>query len=500
METRVAKHSRFERSQPIKRAIHFASAILLLLLELGATTKTFAEPARPNILFIFTDDQASWTTGYSGNAQAHTPNIDRLRREGVELPNAFVTSPVCSPSRATLMTGRYATELKIDDWIPPSTKIGLPTKVPVWPKLLRDAGYATGLVGKWHLGHIPQFHPTNFGYDHFMGLLTGGCPTANPTLEKQGKKQKFKGLTVDILTDHAIQFIEKNSKQSTARPFALSLHYRAPHAAFLPVSEEDWSHHKDHDSKVPDYPNLDEKRAKKNNREYLASVTSIDRNVGRLLKLLDDRKLADNTIVIFTSDHGYNIGHHGLMYKGNAYWLLKKAPPQHWPNIPGKRRPNMFDTSMRVPLVIRWPGVVKAGTTLNQTVDNTDWFPTLCAMAGVDISKDVASGLRGGDFTPLLRGKTMEWDNDLYGEYNMRNGAKTDMRVYRTPQWKLMTDHRNTTKSGESRVELYDLKNDPGETTNLYPPKMPQAKAAFEMLKTKLTAYQKRIGDPAAGK
>lgn len=433
---------------------------------------------RPNILFIYTDDQATWTTGHSGNAQAHTPHIDRIRREGVHATRAFVTTPVCSPSRATLMTGRYASELGIHDWIPPGTKTGLDPAMPAWPRLLQKAGYTTGLIGKWHLGFGDKHHPTQYGYDHFMGIIAGGCPTKNPTLEKDGKTRKFDGLTIDIFTDEALAFIESNKDG----PFCLSLHTRAPHAAFLPVSDEDWSHHKDYDPEVPAYDDLNVAKAKKNTREYLASVSSIDRNVGRLLAKLDDLKLTERTIVVFTSDHGYNIGHHGLMYKGNAYWLLNRVPPKQWPKIPAKRRPNMFDSSLRVPLVIRWPGAVEPGSTLGRTVDNTDWFPTLCDMAGVTIPAGIK--LRGRSFVPLLRGENVEWDDELYAEYNMRNGATTDMRCVRTPHWKLMRDPANG-----DRAELYDLKNDPGESNNLIGSTDVRVKAALKEMDAKLRSY-----------
>ena len=164
--------------------------------------------AAPNILFIFTDDQAPWALGLSGHPHAKTPHMDRLFREGAYLVNAFTTTPVCSPSRASLMASRYGTELGITDWINPRNepKHGLDPKTVTWPKLLSDAGYRTGLIGKWHLGTLDKFHPTKFGFQYFMGFRSGGSTPSDPTLEVNGKQKKLKGLLPDILTDVAIKF------------------------------------------------------------------------------------------------------------------------------------------------------------------------------------------------------------------------------------------------------------------------------------------------------
>ena len=245
-------------------------------------------------------------------------------------------------------------------------------------------------------------------------------------------------------------------------PFAVSLHFRAPHAAWLPVRPEDWEPFKDLDPEIPnpDLPGLDVALVKKRTREYLAAVKSIDRNVGRVLGLLDQLDLADKTVVVFTSDHGYNLGDHVVWYKGNAHWVLKPLPPKRWKPIPPRRRPNLWDTSLRVPAAIRWPGVIKPGTKIQETISNLDWFPTLLAMADVPLPEGIT--IRGHDFTPLLKGENIAWNDDLYIEYSMHHGAKTHMRAWRTPRWKYMRDFAHV-----GREELYDLKNDPGETTNL---------------------------------
>lgn len=459
---------------------------VIALLPLGILQAE--EPRRPNILFIYTDDQAPTAVGALGNDEIKTPHIDRIFREGATLVNAFTTTPVCSPSRASLMTSRYGSEVKITEWLNPrSDKHGLPARLLTWPELLQKAGYKTGLVGKWHLGLAAEHHPTKHGYDEFSGFLAGGTSPKDPVIEHAGETKKRAGFTADVLTDYALDFIDRHAN----REFALSLHYRAPHAAWLPVREEDWAPYESLQATLPDpdVPDLNVAKIRKQTREYYASVSSVDRNVGRLLDLLEAKKIADNTVVIFTSDHGYHVGHHGLWFKGNAQHQRTKLPPQEWPHIPPKQRPNLLDQALRVPTAIRWPKVVKPNTKIDQTVSNLDWFPTLLAIAGVNAPADTT--IRGDDFSPILRGETIEWNNDLYAEYSMKYGAQTHMRGWRTPNWKLMIDFNN-----EGRGEMYDLANDPREKKNLFKSKDETAVKIRKELTARIRQQMQKIGDP----
>lgn len=430
---------------------------LLLLLSLAPSPLQ----ARPNVVFIYTDDQAPFAVNAAGDTRFITPNIDRIFHEGAHLQNSFVTTPVCSPSRVGLITSRYGSEFAITDWINPGNEkmLGLPRDALTFPALFQKAGYKTGLFGKWHLGIQDSQHPTVFGYDQFAGIRVGGCPPKDPRMETiNGEMKQVLGYTCDIFTDHAIDFIKANK----ARPFLVSLHFRAPHAAWLPVRPEDWEPFKDLDPEIPnpDFPNLNVPQVKKQTREYLASVKSVDRNVGRILELLESLNLDRNTIVLFTSDHGYNLGEHGVWYKGNAIRILTENPKKRWEHIPANRRPNLWDTSLRVPTAIRWPGVIKPGTVHTETFSNLDWFPTLVSMANIKTPKNAV--LRGEDFTPILKGKQTKWDSSIYLEYSMHHGAKTHMRGIRTPEWKFMVDFANP-----GRLELYDLRKDPAERKNL---------------------------------
>lgn len=475
---------------PVNTAAHICRRFLMTstFFLLAATSLHAAAP--PNIVFVYTDDQAPTAVGALGNPQLKTPNMDRLFREGARLANSFVSTPVCSPARASLMTSRYASELGIFDWINPrrEQEHGLDPATVTWPELLASAGYTNGLVGKWHLGTADRYHPTRHGFHSFMGIRSGGTSPANPTLELDGKTRKFKGITADILTDHALKFIRTNQK----KPFLLCLHYRAPHAAWLPVRDEDWAPYKDLDPTIPnpDYPNLNVAKIKRMTREYYASVASVDRNLGRVLGELDKLKLAKNTIVVFTSDHGYHLGHNALWYKGNAQWQLTKLPKQRWPHIGPIQRPNLFDQALRVPTAIRWPSTIKPGTVVTQTVSNLDWFPTLLAAAGVNVPKNVT--IRGRNTLPLLRGESIVWDNDFYCEYSMKHGAQTHMRAIRTPQWKLMRDFLNT-----GRAELYNLEKDPSETTNLIDSTDPKVQKVRESLEAKILNIMRALNDPA---
>lgn len=443
-----------------------------------------APAAPPNILFICTDDQAPWTIHYLGDDNPATPNLDRLFSDSVVCDNAFCTTPVCSPARVGLLTSRYGTDVGITDYInEEEAALGLPPDSPTWVRELKRAGYRTGLVGKWHLGVQDKFHPTVFGYDYFAGFREGGTKVVDAPLEIDGLKQPTKGLVGDVLTDLAAKFI-----QDAQQPFALSVHYRSPHRPWLPVAKEDSAPFTDKPLELADknYPDLDRDRANQSLREYLESVAGVDRNVGKLMAQLEDRGISDNTVVVFTSDHGYNVGHHGLLFKGNAYWLTRQATAMEKAGL-SITRPNMFDTSMRVPLAVRWPARLKAGSRVKETLRNIDWFPTLLAMAGVPPLND--GRIRGRNFLPLLLGENIPWDNSFYGQYDIHHNANASLRMYRTPEWKLIRDFKNI-----DRNELYHLEEDPDERINLI--SMPHAWQKFEDMNRILLRMMKEISDP----
>lgn len=472
------------------RARLLLGAALLAALPPGVAGD--ARTSRPNILFIVTDDQGPWALGAAGESQAITPTMDRLAREGARFTQAFSPTPVCSPARASIMTGRYGTEFGITDHIFQRVEpnLGLDPAVPTWPRLLQQAGYATALFGKWHLGGMPEFHPTRHGYGTFVGFPAGSIRPRDPTLEKDGAAAKREGMAVDLLTDESIAWMERRDPR---RPFALSLHYREPHAPYLPVRDEDWAVVAGLQVALrePEFPGLDTARAERLMREYLAAVAALDRCLARLLAALVRLDLDRDTVVIYTSDHGYNLGHHGLHFKGNAQWDLLKpeALPPGTVNVPAIQRPNLFDTSVKVPLLVRWPGVIQPGRVISRTVSHLDWFPTLLELAGVPPPRD--SKVRGRTLVPLFKADVPGWDDSLYAEYSMKHGATAHLRMWRTPEWKLIRDFANS-----ERDELYRLADDPEEKRNLIHESHPEVRRERDLLDDRIRLRMATLRDP----
>lgn len=456
-----------------------------------------AAPAKrpPNVIFIMTDDQGGWAWGRGGHPDARTPHLDQLATDGARFHNCFCNTPVCSPARATALTGLYSTETGVTEYLSPTAypDFGLDPSFPAWSKAFKEAGYATGFVGKWHLGVADRYLPQAFGYDEFTGFRVGGFTSRDPEVEIDGVAREVKGYTSDLLNGYAMDFIERHQRE----PFLLSLHHWAPHAnnegpsphgwrTWHPMKTEDWKPFANLDPWVPepDYPDLDRPQLDQLTREYLASVASVDRNLGDLLALLDRLGLRENTIIVFTSDHGYNMGHHGIWHKGNGFWVVKDETKRH--------RPNLWDNSLRAPAVFRWPGHIAPGTEVYESMTFLDWHRTLLDLAGLPAPED---RVRGRSVVPLLRGEhPADWNNDVFAQYQMaewnQNGA--NLRAYRTPEWKLVRDLAH-----EGADELYYLPGDPTERTNLLHEPSAASRAAHAMLETKLRGAMEAINDPA---
>jgi choline-sulfatase len=432
---------------------------------------------RPNIVFLYTDDQAQWALGAYGNREIKTPQLDHLAQSGAIFRKAFTVTPVCSPSRAALMTSLYPSELGIADWIDPNKEpeLGLAPSAITWPELLKGHGYATMLAGKWHLGTRDEFHPTRQGFDKFFGFRDGSNRPIDPLLEVDGKARQLTGSLPDLLVAESVKFIEQHRNE----PFLLSIHFRAPHTPYAPVPDGDSAPYRALDPTIPGFPGLPTERVKQLYREYYASVSSVDRNIGRLVARLDELELSSRTIVIFTSDHGYMIGQHGLWHKGNAAWLAD-----------GKTgyRPNMFDDSIRVPLFLCWPGVVAPGTSIERVVSNLDLLPTILDMVGLGLPVNLH--IRGRSLVPLLRGQTVTWDNTLFGQYDMHHYRVARMRMIRTPDWKLV---RHFEPGGHD--ELYHLARDPGEIRDLADQRETTTRTMRDELGARLERWMAAIGE-----
>ena len=467
----------------ITRSIIVASTVMALAWFVAVAAEKPASARPPNIVIVNTDDQAQRAVGAYGNKEIHTPNMDRLAREGMRFNRAF-TKPVCSPSRAMTLTGQYSHRLGIPDYIPYGNPIqvdnGLPAGTPTIASVLKGVGYTSALVGKWHLGYGEKYYPQRFGFD-----VAEGDRYVGPGKQYDNVRQmpvlldgkEVKGFCdeprhTDILTDRAIHFVRANR----AKPFFLYFNTYVPHEPWNCAPEEDLAHYRDRPLTVPDLSRFPEATMTqvellRLTRLYYAHITCADHNLGRLLAALDELGLAENTLVLFMGDNGFNLGQHGLRGKGNAT-ILGSGPlrlgPKKADSNPPKFKPNMFDTSVLVPFIVRWPGVVKAGATSDALVSTIDILPTLMEATGAGSGQKLQ--LDGRSLLPLLKSEKVAWRDAYSDTYDMIYLAEAHMRMIRTDRWKLVLylDQEGHPLDNGSRHELFDLQTDPDELTNLY--------------------------------
>ncbi len=466
---------------------------------------------RPNVLLIYTDDHAQWAVGAYGNKDVYTPYMDRLASEGMRFTQGF-TKPVCSPSRAMLLSGQYSHRLGIPDYIPYGNPVhvdnGLPAGTATIASLLKSAGYTTGLVGKWHLGYGQKYYPQRFGFQKAEGYRyiapgkrydRGGQIPYLIDGQEVGHFRKSSVIESDsttILADRAIKFLRSHSED----PFFLFLSFYRPHLRWRPVPDEDFDLYRDRPVEVPELvadSSVTKDQLRELMRLYYANITCADRNMGRVLNVLDQLNLTANTIVIFVGDNGFMVGQHGLLGKGNARRVHideQLGSGALYSRAKGTRA-NMFEDSIRVPFIVRWPGVAKPGTTSDALVSTIDILPTLAESAGARIP----AGVDGRSLLPLLAGDSeAAWRDAYFDTYDMiylgDNGEKPHMRMIRTDDWKLVLyhDERGQPLDQGDRHELFDLKDDPGELANLYG--KPSAQYVQQELETKLLDWMRETG------
>lgn len=439
----------------------FACAALLT-----ASCGQSAPVSKPNIIFILADD-LGWTgLGCYGSPFYETPNIDRLAREGMKFTQAYSAAPLCSPTRASILTGKYPARLRLTEWIPgerfpfakmlpPDWTKRLPAGETTIAERLRTVGYATASIGKWHLG-AEEARPEHYGFDYSIAGIGRGSPASyfspykNPYL-KDGPEGEFLS---DRLTDEVLEWIEANK----GKPFFLYLPHFAVHTPIQAKADVTAKYQK----KLEAAPNSLHTHA-----TYAALTESVDDSVGRILKKLEDLKLVDRTLVIFTSDNG------GLIrFSTNAPLRLGKA--------------SNYEGGVRVPLIIRWPGVIRRGTVCHTPVNSPDFYPTFLEAAG---AKDAPGHLcEGQSLVPLLRQSRSFPARDLYWHYphyNNGNGCRaTPFTAVREGDLKLLQFHE------DGRFELYDLKQDIGETHNL----VSARPADVSRLAAKIERWRREVG------
>ncbi len=436
----------------------------------GTAAAAVAQPRRPlNFIFILIDDLGWTDLSCYGSTFYETPNLDRLASQGVRFTNAYASCPVCSPTRASVMTGKYPQRVGITDWIPgrkqwPAAKLLTPPNnlqlahgEVTLAEALKPMGYSTASIGKWHLGG-EGYYPEQQGFDlNIAGTHRGSPPSFFGPMELPNLIIEDK---TEYLTDRLALEAEKYINQNRQRPFFL---YYPDFAVHTPIQAKP--------DMVARYEPKARERALQNNATYAAMVESMDEAVGRLMKKLDDEGLAGNTVIFFTSDNG------GLMHEGGR----KDAITSNRPLRAGKG--HLYEGGIRVPLIVRWPGAAKTGSVCDVPVSSIDFFPTILEMAGA--RPDPKLGVDGRSLTPLLRGKGGFRRDALYWHYpHYSNQGGLPGGAIRQGNLKLIEFYE------DSRLELYDLAADAGERNNLAG-KMP-GKAAD--LHRKLKSWRTSVG------
>jgi arylsulfatase A-like enzyme len=391
-------------------------------------------PLRPNILFILADDLGYADLSCYGRRDFSTPNIDRIAADGMRFMQAYANSAVCTASRVALITGRYQYRLAIGLEEPLSSrgnrKVGLPPEHSSLPSILKKAGYQSTLIGKWHLGRLPDFGPLQSGYDHFHGFRGGALdyfthkfgPPASDTedLWDDDTKVSQPGYLTDLLGTRAVDVV--NTYAKSARPFLVSLHFNAPHWPWEAPDDEEEA------QRLKSLFHYDGGTQ----RTYQRMIQQMDLQIGRVLQALDANGVSPNTIVIFTSDNG-----------GERY-------ADTWPFT--GRKTELLEGGLRIPAVIRWPSRIPRGSVSEQVMIGMDWLPTLLAAAG--IAPDPAYPTDGMNLMPWLTQSATPVPRQLYWRYKY-----ADQQAVRDGDWKYLKILDNTF--------LFDVVQDPMERANL---------------------------------
>lgn len=423
-----------------------------------------------NLLLILTDDQGPWAMGCAGNEEIRTPSLDALAREGVRFENFFCASPVCSPARASLYTGRIPSQHGVHDWIRDHS---LPPEAPDFlagmtslPDLLSAHGYTCGLSGKWHLGgHMTPQH----GMRHWFCHPHGGGRYNDMDMIRDGQVVRCHGYLTDVITDDALGFLDAHARH----PFFLSVNYTAPHSPWEGHPPEIVASYDDCPfrscPREPIHPwAISLTQRCHGDREmlkgYFAAVTAMDLNVGRLLARLDALGLRETTLIAFLSDNGFSCGHHGFWGKGNGTFPL-----------------NMYENSVKVPALFSHRGRLPAGRVSRALVSQYDFLPTI--LEYLDLPRLGDPSLPGASFARVLRGETAEAREEVvvYDEYG-------PVRMVRTPEWKYV--HRYP----YGPHELYAIAQDPEERRNLIDD--PTRATTLQELRSRLTRWFERYVDP----
>ena len=427
-----------------------AAAGVALAPSLASSASWLDRRRRPNVLLIMTDDLGYGDLGITGRTDYRTPVVDQLAREGMQLSQMYTAAPVCTPTRVALMTGRYPARTPVGLHEPLTTSpTGLAPDPPTLGTLMKAAGYETALVGKWHLGTLPPYHPLRHGFDEFYGILGPGADYASH-IDVESREVLFQdgtrtvrtpGYLTELLTDRAVRIVSRRH----ARPFFLNLQYNAPHWPWQAPGD-------------PPYPDTLPWAGGGSPATYARMMESMDGGVGRVLEALRRRGLERDTLVIFTSDNGgERFSHMGPFSEGKM---------------------TLNEGGLRVPAIARWPGVIPAGGRTDQVAVTMDLTATFLALAGA--RAPAAAPLDGIDLMPALTGGPGAVRRELYWRIFQRRKQK----AMRGGDWKYLQ-----TDAGEF---LYDVAADPGEKRD----RKAEHPAVFQQLRAKLAAWEREVLPP----
>ncbi len=397
-----------------------------------------SDARRPNILFILADDLGYGDLSCYGRPDYQTPNLDRLAAQGVRFLNAYSASPVCTPTRCAFITGRYPARTRVGLETPLTERrdlgdkaltLGLPPEHPTIASMLKQSGYETALIGKWHLGYLPNFGPIQSGFEEFFGIMSGAVDFFTHK-DMEGDLDFYEGKVpvervgymTEMLTQRAVDYISRHrGQQAGARPFYLSLHYTAPH----------WPWEGPGDQKVSRELGLgyDAFTSGGSLKTYAAMMKSLDDGVGEVLKALARAGLSQNTLVIFTSDNGGERFSYNWPFSGQEF--------------------SLWEGGVRVPALVRWPGVVPVGGANHQALITMDWTATMLAVGGA--KPDPAYPLDGDDLLPIIRGTRPAYDRTFFWRNSNQDAVKKG-------RWKYLNDG--------TREYLFDLSVDQRERAN----------------------------------
>ena len=414
------------RRQAIATAAAGAAAAMV---QSPAHAQTQPKP-RPNVLFILADDLGYGDLSCYGRPEYKTPVLDKFATEGMKFMSAYAAAPVCTPTRCAFNTGRYPQRLEVGLREPlqapdKAAKIGLPPDHPTIATLLKKNGYTSSLVGKWHLGWEPEFGPNRHGFDEFFGILSGAADYFTHKSPDGGGADLWENLTpvdrlgylTDLFTDKAVEFIQRKH----TNPFFLSLNYTAPHSPWE-GPEDQTIGHLDHGPGAM--------AAGGSMRAYASMMKSMDSGIGRVLAALKTSGLERDTLVIFTSDNG------GERYSYNWPFQFKKM--------------FLWEGGLRVPAMVRWPGVIPAGKVTEQAAVTMDWTATILGVTGA--AADPVYPLDGDNLMPVLTGARPAYDRTLFFRIKIHDAV-------RSGRWKYLQEGGNE--------HLFDIVADPGEHAEL---------------------------------